>query len=45
MTISTSSAPLLIESIISCFLVLNEDNPAGKPVDSAAIGILSFNFF
>jgi len=40
MTISISSAPSLIESEISFFLVVYDDKPAGKPVETAAIGIL-----
>ena len=45
MTISISEAPAFIESIISFLRVAKEDSPAGNPVDTAAIGILSFKFF
>ena len=34
-----------MDSVISCFLVLKDDNPAGKPVDTAATGILFGRFF
>ena len=40
---SISFAPDFIESTTSFFLVENDDNPAGKPVDTAAIGNLPFN--
>ena len=44
-TISISSAPFLIDSIISSFLVLKDESPAGKPVETAATGIFFGRFF
>ena len=44
-TISISCAPSFMESLISFFLVEKDDKPAGKPVETAAIGISPFKFF
>ena len=44
-TMSISFAPALIESEISFFRVKKDDNPAGKPVETAATGIFPPKFF
>ena len=42
---SISSAPFSIEFLISNFLVFIDDNPAGKPVETAATGIFFGKIF